>query len=81
MRPSCGAEIEHLKAEKQAAVDAEAYEDAAEIKVRIDVAAAAADRADGGRRRSRAADDGDGRARADATDAALNIADIRRGHR
>ena len=30
------AETEHLKAEKQAAVDAEAYEDAAEIKARID---------------------------------------------
>jgi ATP-dependent Clp protease ATP-binding subunit ClpC len=30
------AEIEHLSAEKQAAVDAEAYEEAAEIKVRID---------------------------------------------
>lgn len=29
-------EIEHLRAEKQAAVDAEAYEEAAEIKVRID---------------------------------------------
>ncbi len=29
------AELEHLKAEKQAAVDAEAYEDAAEIKARI----------------------------------------------
>jgi ATP-dependent Clp protease ATP-binding subunit ClpC len=29
-------ELEHLKAEKQAAVDAEAYEDAAEIKARID---------------------------------------------
>ena len=30
------AEIEHLRAEKQAAVDAEAYEDAGEIKQRID---------------------------------------------
>ena len=30
------AELAHLKAEKQAAVDAEAYEDAAEIKARID---------------------------------------------
>jgi ATP-dependent Clp protease ATP-binding subunit ClpC len=30
------AEIEHLRAEKQAAVDAEAYEDAAEIKGRIE---------------------------------------------
>ncbi len=29
-------EVDHLKAEKQAAVDAEAYEDAAEIKQRID---------------------------------------------
>ncbi|MFZ0380745.1 MAG: AAA family ATPase [Solirubrobacteraceae bacterium] len=29
-------ELDHLKAEKQAAVDAEAYEDAAEIKQRID---------------------------------------------
>jgi ATP-dependent Clp protease ATP-binding subunit ClpC len=29
-------ELEHLKVEKQAAVDAEAYEEAAEIKVRID---------------------------------------------
>jgi ATP-dependent Clp protease ATP-binding subunit ClpC len=29
-------EIEHLRAEKQAAVDAEAYEEAAEIKARID---------------------------------------------
>jgi ATP-dependent Clp protease ATP-binding subunit ClpC len=29
-------EIEHLRAEKQAAVDAEAYEDAAEIKTRIE---------------------------------------------
>jgi ATP-dependent Clp protease ATP-binding subunit ClpC len=29
-------EIEHLRAEKQAAVDAEAYEDAAEIKARIE---------------------------------------------
>jgi len=30
------AELEHLQAEKQAAVDAEAYEDAAEIKTRIE---------------------------------------------
>jgi ATP-dependent Clp protease ATP-binding subunit ClpC len=30
------AELDHLRAEKQAAVDAEAYEDAAEIKQRID---------------------------------------------
>jgi ATP-dependent Clp protease ATP-binding subunit ClpC len=30
-------ELEHLKAEKQAAVDAEAYEDAGELKQRIDV--------------------------------------------
>ncbi len=35
-RAKLRAEIEHLAAEKQAAVDAEAYEDAAEIKVRID---------------------------------------------
>ena len=40
-------ELEHLKAEKQAAVDAEAYEDAAEIKTRIQGAGAAAGRSDG----------------------------------
>jgi ATP-dependent Clp protease ATP-binding subunit ClpC len=68
-------EIEHLKAEKQAAVDAEAYEDAAEIKLRIDalqrqLAGPTAPTAVPG------ADDGDGPSAVDATDAAVNIADI-----
>ena len=60
-KPSgCARELEHLRAEKQAAVDAEAYEDAAEIKAADRTARAAAGRADaetgaaGTRQRTRA---------------------------